>query len=271
MTHFLAAILLPLLQIQPVQPPPERLGFGDTLLASLTGAFAMLFAAVPRILGFIIIVAIGWFIANLIGKAVEKLLRAVRFNEMAQRTGIGPFVQKMRRDADTSAVVAGVVKWLIRVVVLLVAFDVLGLPAVSDVLRQFLLWLPNLIVALFILVIAGLAARALADVVRGATAEAGFTNPDTLANVAKTMVWAFAIVVAVNQIGIATALINTLFMGLVGALALAAGLAFGLGGRELASTLLDDWYGKAQDAKPKMRRAAASAADDAPYAADDIP
>lgn len=96
---------------------------------------------------------------------------------------------------------------------LLVAFDILGLPAVSDVLRQFLLWLPNLIVALVILFIAALAADALAKFVRGATTEARFANPDTLATVARVAVWAFAVVIAVNQLGIAETLINTLFVG----------------------------------------------------------
>ena len=71
--------------------------------------------------------------------------------------------------------------------------------------------------------------------VRGATAQAGFANPDLLANIARVAVWGFAIVVAVNQIGVAETLVNTLFMGLIGALALALGLAFGLGGRETAA------------------------------------
>jgi hypothetical protein len=145
------------------------------------------------------------------------------------------------------------VKWLVRIVVLLVAFDVLGLPAVSDVMRQLLLWLPNLVVAIFVLFIGGIAARTLGNVVRGATAEAGFANPETLANITRTTVWAFAIVVAINQLGIATNLINTLFTGFVGALAIALGLAFGLGGRDLASRTLENWYDQAQEAKPKRR------------------
>jgi hypothetical protein len=117
-------------------------------------------------------------------------------------------------------------------------------------MRQFLLWLPNLVVAMVVLFIGGIAARALGNVVRGATSEAGFSNPDTLANVARTAVWVFAIVIAVNQLGIATELINTLFMGFIGALALAAGLAFGLGGRDLASRSLQNWY---DQAKPKAK------------------
>jgi hypothetical protein len=163
----------------------------------------------------------------------------------------------MGTGTDSAGVVAGLVKWLVRIVVLLVAFDVLGLPAVSDVMRQLLLWLPNLVVAIFVLFIGGIAARALGNIVRGATAESGFSNPETLANVTRTTVWAFAIVVAINQLGIATNLINTLFTGFVGALAVALGLAFGLGGRDLASRTLENWYDQAQEAKPSRRKARA--------------
>jgi hypothetical protein len=170
-----------------------------------------------------------------------------------QKSGIGDFMAKMGTGTDSAGIVAGLVKWLVRLVVLLVAFDVLGLPAVSDVMRQLLLWLPNLVVAIFVLFVGGIAARALSNIVRGATAEAGFANPETLANVVRTTVWAFAIVVAINQLGIATNLINTLFTGFVGALAIACGLAFGLGGRDLASRTLENWYDQAQDVKPRRR------------------
>jgi hypothetical protein len=97
--------------------------------------------------------------------------------------------------------------------------------------------------------------------VRGATAEAGLGNPNFLANVARMLVWAFGIVVAVNQLGIATTLVNTLFMATVGAVALALGLAFGLGGRETAALIVRNWYERGQQAAPKMVRAAEAAQD----------
>lgn len=228
----------------PAQPPlygPPAQSFGDRIGDSFTNAMTMLFAAIPRILGFIIVVLIGWLVASLIARAVATLLRTIRFNEMAERAGIARFSQRAGLAADPAEIVAGIVKWLIRIVVLLVAFDLLGLPAVSEVLREFLLWLPNLIVAVAVLLIAGIAANALANIVRGASAEAGMTNPDTLANVTRIAVWAFAVVVAVNQLGVARTLINTLFTGLVSAVALAAGLAFGLGGRDMAGRKLEEW------------------------------
>jgi hypothetical protein len=229
--------------------------FTETLMASFRDAFSMILGAIPRILGFIIVVAIGWFVSTILARAVTGLLRAIRFDELARKSGLADFLGKMSTGTDSAGVVAGLVKWLVRIVVLLVAFDVLGLPAVSDVMRQLLLWLPNLVVAIFVLFIGGIAARALGNIVRGATAESGFSNPETLANVVRTTVWAFAIVVAINQLGIATNLINTLFTGFVGALAVALGLAFGLGGRDLASRTLENWYDQAQEAKPSRRKA----------------
>jgi hypothetical protein len=223
------------------------------MIASFRDAFSMILSAIPRILAFIIIVAIGWFVSSLLAKGVTGLLRAIRFEELMQRSGLADFMNKMGTGVDSVGIIAGVVKWIVRIVVLLVAFDALGLPAVSDVMRQFLLWLPNLVVAIFVLFIGGIAARALGNIVRGATAEGGFANPETLANIARTAVWAFAVVVAINQLGIATNLINTLFTGFVGALAIALGVAFGLGGRDLASRTLEGWYDQAQEGKPRRR------------------
>jgi F0F1-type ATP synthase membrane subunit c/vacuolar-type H+-ATPase subunit K len=126
---------------------------------------------------------------------------------------------------------AGIAKWFVRLLTLMVAFGALGLPAVSDVLRQLLMWLPNLDVALVALVIGGIAANALGEVVRNAAVKGELENPAFLAAVAHNAVWVFAIVVAINQVGIAATLVNIFFIGVVAALALALGLSFGLGGR----------------------------------------
>lgn len=237
--------------------------WGTALMTSLAGAMGMLFAAIPKILGFAAILIVGWFIASLIQRAVAALLHAVKFNSFADRAGLSDFVRKAGQNVDASTMVGGIVKWFVRLIALVVAFDALGLPAVSDVLQQLLMWLPNLAVALVALMVGGLAANALAGLVRGAAAESGLERPDFLAKVAKTAVWAFAIVVAVNQIGIATELVNTLFMATVGAVALALGLSFGLGGRETASRIVQKWYDRGQQKAPQIARAAGVAANTA--------
>ncbi len=233
--------------------------FGEALMTSLAMAMTTFFAAIPKVLAFLVILLIGWFVASLIAKAAAALLRAVKFNELSQRAGFTGFVKKMGVETDASGFLADVAKWFVRLIVLVVAFDALGLPAVSDVLRQLLLWLPNLVVAMVVLVVGGLAAEAAGKLVRATTAQGGFTNPEMLGKVASSAVWVFAIVVAVNQLGIATALVNTIVMATFGALALAVGLAFGLGGRETAAQLVGDWRKSAQDAAPKAKAAVEAA------------
>src|SRR3954463_760236 len=240
----------------PVAPVTD---WGQAIMTSIAAALAMFLGAVPKVIGFAVILIVGWIIASLIATAVAALLRAVKFNDLAQRSGFSGFVQKTGIRTDAAGALATIAKWFIRLIVLVVAFDALGLPAVSQVIQQLLLWLPNLVVALVVLVIAGLAANALSSLVRGASVEAGLSNPSMLATIAKITVWAFGIVVAVNQIGVARELVNTLFMGFVAALALALGLAFGLGGRETAGEIVETWYRRGQQATPRLAQAAESA------------
>jgi hypothetical protein len=233
--------------------------WGTALITSAAAALALLLGAIPKIIGFAVILIIGWMIASALAAAVAAILRTVKFNDLAQRAGISGFVQKMGMHTDAAGFLATLVKWFVRLIVLVTAFDALGLPAVSQVLEQILLWLPNLVVALVVLVIAGLAATALSNLVRGATAESGLGNPDLLATIARVAVWAFAIVIAVNQIGIATTIVNTLFMATIGAVAVAFALAFGLGGRETAAQIVQDWYQRGRQAAPQLGQAANAA------------
>src|SRR5215212_8657774 len=183
--------------------------WGEALLTSLAAALALFLGAIPRIIGFVVILIIGWIIAAALAKAVAGLLRAVRSNDLARQSGFTDFVQNMGMHTDAAGALATIAKWFVRLIVLVVAFDAHGLPAVSQVLQQLLLWIPHLVVALVVLVLAGLAATALSSLVRGASAEAGLSNPTMLATVARVTVWVFGIVVAVNQIGIARELVNT--------------------------------------------------------------
>ena len=244
-------------------------GWGEAFIVSIGAALTTLLAAVPRLIGFLLILLIGWFIAGLLRTAAAALLRTVKFNELAERAGISSFVKQMGVNTDASGLLADIVKWFIRLIALVVAFDALGLPAVSQLLQQLLLFLPNVVVAIVILVIAGLAAGALGNLVRGATSQAGFNNPDLLANVARVIVWGFGIIIAVNQLGIAATLVNTILIGFVGAVALALGLSFGLGGREVASKIVDDFYQQGQKAGGKIQQAAKAAQQQAGAAVDD--
>jgi hypothetical protein len=236
---------------------------GESIRASLAGAVNTVVAALPRLIGFALVLVVGWLVSSLLARGVTALLHAIRFNDLARRSGFADFVQKMGLRQDASSVLAGVVKWFVRLIALVVAFDLLGLPAVSVVLQQLLLWLPNLVVALVVLVVGGLAARALGQLVRGSAAEAGLGDPDVLAAVTRVTVWAFVLIAAASQLGIATTVIDTLLVGVVGAVSLAAGLAFGLGGRDKAAQILDRIGQRARRTGPRLERSAGSAPEQA--------
>jgi hypothetical protein len=242
--------------------PVQVTEWSDAMFTSLAAAMALLFSAIPKIIGFLLIIVAGWFIASLIERGLAAVLRSIHFNDLSERAGLTDFIRRMGMNTDAAGMIGLVVKWFVRLIALVVAFDALGLPAVSEVLRQLLLWLPNVVVALVVLVIGGLAARGRSNVVRGAASEAGLANANFLAKTASVVVWAFAIVVAVNQLGIATELVNTLFMAVVGALALGVGLAFGLGGRETAAEILNKWYAKGQEKSGQMKRMAENMGDE---------
>jgi hypothetical protein len=221
-------------------------GWGAAVMTSLTAALMMLFAAIPRIIGFIVIVFVGWFLADLLARGVVALLRAVRFDHVAERTGIADFLRRTGTRHDAAGMVAAGTRWLVRIVVVLVAFDSLGLSGVSGVLERLLLWLPNLVIALVIVALGGLAARTIGDLARAAAAKSRLGNPAAVANAARIAVLAFTAVIALNELHVAEIVVNTLLIGTVAAVVLAVGLAFGLGGRDLASETLESWRGGAR-------------------------
>jgi Conserved TM helix len=236
--------------------PEQVTSWGSAIQDSFASATSLLLSAIPAIIGALIILAIGWFVAALVARGVAAILRRIRFNDLAHRSGLAGFVNSTGADTDAIGFVALAAKWFIRLIALVVAFDALGLPAVSETLRQLVLWLPNLIVALVVLIIGGLAANLLYGLVRASAARAEFGNPDVLASIARVAVWTFAIVVAVHQVGIASELVVTLFTALVAGFALAVGLAFGLGGRDTAGQIVHDVFTRLRrDHRPVVGRA----------------
>lgn len=221
-------------------------GWGTALTSAFAAGFAILLDGIPKIIGFLVILIIGWIVASIVAGVVDRLLHAIKFDDIAERSGVAGFVRDMGLNTDSAGVVSDIVKWFIRLIVLVAAFDALGLPTVSKVLNAFLLWIPNLVVALVVLVVGGIIAGALYRIVRGTAEASGLGNAPLLATLAKWTVWGFAFIVALNQIGIARTLVDTLFMGFVGAIALAVGLAFGLGGRETAGMIVRNWYNNAE-------------------------
>src|SRR5215212_7987362 len=97
--------------------------WGEAIRTALAGALALLLAGIPRIIGFLLILLIGWFISGILARAVAGLLRVIRFNDLAQRAGITDFVQQMGIRRDAAGVMADIVMWFVRIITLIVGFD----------------------------------------------------------------------------------------------------------------------------------------------------
>jgi hypothetical protein len=214
--------------------------WGDAVFLSLSNALNSFLAAIPLVIGALIIFVIGWIIARVLARVVTEVLRRVGADRLFAEHG-GQVYGSRSRDIKPSIVAGELVKWLIRLVFLVAAANVLGLTQVSELLNDVLLWIPNLIVAVIILLVAPLLARFVRGAIEVGAGEMGFSNAALLGRIAEIAIIAFAVIIAINQIGIAANLVNTLFIGVVAALALAFGLAFGLGGRDVAGQLTHSW------------------------------
>lgn len=229
--------------------------WGSAIWFSLSEEMTMFLAAMPKIIGFAVILIVGWFIASLIEKGVDALLGTVKSNNLTTRTGFGGFVSKIGVKTNSVGFIA--------LVLLVATINAVEVPVFLEFLQQIFLWLPNWVVALVVLVIGRLAARAMSRLVRGETFRAELGNPNLLATITNVVVWAFAIVIAINHVGIATTL-GGAFMAMVGTVALALGLTFGLSGRETAAQILHGWYEKGKQSIPQMQETAQDAQEQSP-------
>lgn len=226
--------------------------WGDAVFLALSNALNTLLNAIPQIIGALLIIIIGWIIAGGVARLVSELLRRAGADRLFAEHG-GAVYGSQSAKIQPSVVAGELVKWLIRLVFLVAAANVLGMTQISVLLNQVLLWIPNLIVAAVILLIAPLLARFVRSTIEVGAGQMGFTNAPLLGRIAEIAIIAFAVVIAINQIGIAANLVNTLFIGVVGALALAFGLAFGLGGRDVAAQLTQSWYASSQETAARVR------------------
>jgi hypothetical protein len=225
---------------------------------SLTGALADFMAFIPKLLGALVILLVGWLVAKAVQALVTKGLQMVRFNQIADRAEIDQFLMRAGVHADPASVVGRLAYWFLMLTFFVAAFSALGLPQVSGVLEQIIGFIPNLVVALVILLLGALAANFVANLVRGATGTARVGDPDLLATIARSAILVFAVLMAFDQLGIAPTIVDTLWIALIGMVAVAGALAFGLGGRDLAGRLLEDWYNrgrmKAAEARQETAR-----------------
>jgi hypothetical protein len=210
---------------------------GQALLTLLNEVLLFL----PRLLTFAVILIVGYLIARVVRTLLTKGLRAIHFDNIATRAGVTRALELAGTRLDAAAVLAEVVFWWIFLVFIEMAVDALGLTQITAFINAVLGYIPNVFVAILILIIGALIANVVADVVKGAAGEAGLTMAPMLAGVARWAILLFAFLAALTQLNVAQNMIFILFAALVGMMALAGGLALGLGGVDTARGLISGW------------------------------
>jgi len=222
--------------------------WGDVLTASLQNIWLGIANFLPTLVAAIVIVIVGWIIGLIFFKLVSNLVKFAKIDNALRVAGIEKVVEKSGFRLDSGYFIGKLVEWFIVVVFLVAAFDVLGLIQVTAFLSDVVLgYLPQVIVAVLIILIAAIVAETMQKVVVGAAKAAGMKSVNFVGNVTKWAIWIFAILAAIMQLGIAVSFINTLFTGIVIAISLAVGLAFGLGGQDAAAKYIDKIKGDISD------------------------
>ena len=213
--------------------------WSDVLSVSFRNLWLGVVDFVPNLIVAIIILLVGWGIGVLFSRVVSQIIKAIKVDEGLRRAGVEDFLARGGLSLNSGAFLGGLVRWFILLVFLIGAFEVLGLSQVTSFLRDILDYLPQVIVAVLILIAAGMVADAMKSIVLSSAKSAEVSSAGFLATVTKWVIWIFAILVALSQLGIAAGFVQTIFTGLVVALSLGLGLAFGLGGQEAASRVIE--------------------------------
>lgn len=211
-----------------------------TLQSSFNDVWFTIVQFVPAILASAVIFIIGWIIGMILAKVIEQIVDVLRIDDALKASGVHEAVKDAGFHLHTGRLLGNLVKWFIVIVFLVASLEVLGLVRVTIFLQQVvLMYLPQVIVAVLILMLAAVLAEIVKGVVTGSARAAGVKSANMAGAIAKWSIWVFAVLAALNQLGVAAAFWQTLFTGIVVALSLAFGLAFGLGGKDAAARAIE--------------------------------
>lgn len=212
--------------------------WGEAIVVALFGVWESFITLLPTLIGAVIIFVAGWLIAVALGKVAAKLVKAMRVDHALQKIGWGQRFSEIGISTNISEFLGGLVKWFLILVFLMAATDILQLNQITEFINSILLYLPNVVVAVVILSVVFIAGNFVYDVVKGSTKAAGVMSATMLAAISKWAIIIFGVLAALLQLGIASSLVSTIFIGIIAMVSLAGGLAFGLGGRDEAAMIL---------------------------------
>ena len=213
--------------------------WADVLNQSLQNMFYGIVQFVPTLLVAILIFVIGWVVGSVLGRLVAQAIDAIKLDQALRSAGVDKVVDRAGLTLNSGHLIGGLVKWFFIIVFLVASLDLLGLTDVTAFLRGVVLtYIPQVIVAVLILLVSAVLAQTAERIVSSSARAAGIDAAGLLGTITRFAIWIFAILAALDRLGISP-LIQTLFTGVVVALALAFGLAFGLGGQQAASRYIE--------------------------------
>ena len=225
----------------------------DTLIEPLRGVMLQIGAFLPRLAVAIVAVLAGWLLAKAARFAVVKALRAINFNVLTERAGLDEFLRQGGIRSDTTDVFGVLVYWLVILAALVIAFNTLGLNYITDLLRQVVLFVPRLMVALVILAFGSYFARFIAGAVMAYCRNVGIQDGDLLGRIAQYAIVAFVVLIALEQMQIGGDIVRYSFLIVLAGTVLALALAFGIGGQGWAAELLERWWPRSRrDERPRL-------------------
>ena len=212
--------------------------WGDVFNQSLQGLWWSFIQFAPKLIVAIVFFVIGWFLGALIAKAIEQVFSSLKIDSLFKSVGAENFFRKAGVNLNTGYFVGQLVKWFVIVVFLLPSLNLVGLSDVSVFLTEAVLgFLPQVIIAAFVLIIAAVLSEGLSRTVLATAKAMDLAAAHTLATVAKYAVWIFAIIIALGKLGLGDYM-SILFSGIVAMLALGSAIAFGLGGKDAAARMI---------------------------------
>ncbi|HMK84735.1 MAG TPA: hypothetical protein VK437_02155 [Steroidobacteraceae bacterium] len=196
----------------------------------------------PRLAMALAILVAGWLFAKVARFAVERGLRAMNFNVLTERAGTDHFLQQGGLRGDTTTLFSLIAYWLVIVAALMTAFSTLGLTHVTDLLHRVVLFTPKLLVAMLAVILGSYFARFVGGAVATYCVEAHIPDADLLGRIARYLIMAFVIMIALSQVEVGGDIVQRTFLVILAGIVLALALAFGLGGKDWAAGLLERWW-----------------------------
>ncbi len=196
--------------------------------------------SLPRILGAILILIIGWIIAKLLKRGLIKLLYLVKFNYLTEKTGIDKFLKEGGAKLNSIGIIGTLFYWILMLIVLIATLNSLNLTVASTLFNEIMMYLPNIIVAIVILIIGIYLARMVSQITKTSLKGMKEKTSGLISQIAFIAIIILTIFITLGQLNIATEIVTSAFSIIFGAICLALALAFGLGGREKAAEILDE-------------------------------